>query len=59
MIPRSRRSPPGASGPSSLFMVGIGSTFKLHTVRYVLISVGAVLLIFATVLIARQPGIPA
>jgi hypothetical protein len=42
-----------------LFMVGIGSTFKLHTVRYVLICVGAVLLILATVLIARQPGIPA
>jgi hypothetical protein len=42
-----------------LFMVGIGSTFKLHTVRYALISVGAVLLIPATVFIARQPGIPA
>jgi hypothetical protein len=42
-----------------LFLVGIGSTFKLHTVRYVLISVGAVLLILATVLIARQPGLPA
>jgi hypothetical protein len=42
-----------------LFLVGIGSTFKLHTVRYVLISVGTVLLILATVLIARQPGIPA
>jgi hypothetical protein len=42
-----------------LFLVGIGSTFKLHTVRYVLVSVGAVLLILATVLIVRQPGIPA
>jgi hypothetical protein len=42
-----------------LFLVGIGSTFKLHTVRYVLIGVGAVLLILATVSIARQPGIPA
>jgi hypothetical protein len=42
-----------------LFLVGIGSTFKLHTVRYVLICVGAVLLILATVLITRQPGIPA
>ena len=42
-----------------LFLVGIGSTFKLPTVRYVLICVGAVLLILATVLIARQPGIPA
>jgi hypothetical protein len=42
-----------------LFLVGIGSTFKLPTVRYVLICVGAVLLILATVLIAHQPGIPA
>jgi hypothetical protein len=41
-----------------LFLVGIGSTFKLPTVRYVLICVGAVLLILATVLIAHQPGIP-
>ena len=41
-----------------LFLVGIGSTFKLHTVRYVLISVGAVLLILATVLLVRQPGLP-
>jgi hypothetical protein len=42
-----------------LFLVGIGSTFKLLTVRYVLIGVGAALLILATVSIARQPGIPA
>jgi hypothetical protein len=34
-----------------LFLVGIGSTFKLPTVRYVLIVVGAVLLVLATVLI--------
>jgi hypothetical protein len=42
-----------------LFLVGIGSTFKLPNVRYALITVGAVLLIVATVLIMRQPGIPA
>jgi hypothetical protein len=41
-----------------LFLVGIGSTFKLHTVRYVLIIVGAVFLMLATVLIVRQPGLP-
>src|SRR5512132_363817 len=40
-----------------LFLVGIGSTFKLHTIRYSLITVGAVLLILATVLLLRQPGI--
>ena len=42
-----------------LFLVGIGSTFKLPNLRYTLIAVGAVLLILATVLIVRQPGIPA
>ena len=41
-----------------LFLVGIGSTFKLHTVRYALIGVGSVLLILATVLILQQPGLP-
>jgi hypothetical protein len=41
-----------------LFLVGIGSTFKLATVRYALITVGSVLLILATVLILRQPGLP-
>jgi NADH:ubiquinone oxidoreductase subunit K len=41
-----------------LFLVGIASTFKLPTVRYVLICVGAVLLLLATALILRQPGIP-
>jgi hypothetical protein len=41
-----------------LFLVGIGSTFKLHTIRYSLITVGAALLIFSTVLILRQPGLP-
>jgi hypothetical protein len=34
------------------------STFKLPTVRYGLICVGAVLLLLATALILRQPGIP-
>jgi hypothetical protein len=34
-------------------------TFKLPTVRYVLIVVGAVLLVLATVLILIQPGLPA
>jgi len=41
-----------------LFLVGIGSTFKLHMIRYALITVGAVLLILATVLILQQPGFP-
>jgi hypothetical protein len=41
-----------------LFLVGIASTFKLPTVRYGLICVGAVLLLLATALILRQPGIP-
>jgi hypothetical protein len=41
-----------------LFLVGIGSTFKLHTIRYVLIGVGSLLLILATVLILQQPGLP-
>jgi hypothetical protein len=42
----------------SLFLVGIGSTFKLHTIRYALIGVGSLLLILATVLILQQPGLP-
>lgn len=41
-----------------LFIVGIGSSFKLHGVRYGLISFGAVLLIFSIVLILQQPGLP-
>jgi hypothetical protein len=41
-----------------LFLVGIGSTFKLHTIRFALIGIGSVLLILATVLLLRQPGIP-
>ncbi len=41
-----------------LFLVGIGSSFKLNGVRYGLITFGAVLLIFSTVLILQQPGLP-
>jgi hypothetical protein len=41
-----------------LFLVGIGSTFKLHSIRYALISIGSLLLILATVLILQQPGLP-
>jgi hypothetical protein len=41
-----------------LFLVGIGSTFKLHTIRYTLIGVGSLLLVLATVLILQQPGLP-
>jgi len=41
-----------------LFLVGIGSSFKLYGVRYSLIAVGGVLLIVSIVLIAQQPGLP-
>jgi hypothetical protein len=41
-----------------LFLVGIGSSFKLHGVRYALIAFGSVLLIISIVLIAQQPGLP-
>jgi hypothetical protein len=41
-----------------LFLVGIGSSFKLHTVRYALIAFGSVLLVVSVVLILRQPGLP-
>ncbi len=41
-----------------LFLVGIGSSFRLHGVRYALITFGSVLLILAVVLILRQPGLP-
>jgi hypothetical protein len=41
-----------------LFLVGIGSSFKLYGVRYALIGFGSVLLIIAVVLIAREPGAP-
>jgi hypothetical protein len=42
-----------------LFLVGIGSIFKLYTVRYSLIGVGSLLLILAIVLILQQPGLRA
>jgi hypothetical protein len=41
-----------------LFLVGIGSTFKLNRVRYALVGFGSVLLIISIVLILRQPGLP-
>ena len=41
-----------------LFLVGIGSSFKLVGVRYALITFGSVLLILSIVLIVRQPGLP-
>ena len=41
-----------------LFLVGIGSSFKLHGVRYALITFGTLLLIVAVVLILKQPGLP-
>ena len=41
-----------------LFLVGIGSSFKLHGVRYALVAFGSVLLIFSIVLIVQQPGLP-
>jgi hypothetical protein len=42
-----------------LFLIGIGSTFKLYNVRYALITVGSLLLVLAAVLLLRQPGLPA
>jgi len=41
-----------------LFLVGIGSTFRVVEVRYALVSVGIVLLVFASVLILQQPRPP-
>jgi hypothetical protein len=41
-----------------LFLVGIGSSFKLVSIRYALIAFGSVLLILSIVLILRQPGLP-
>ncbi len=41
-----------------LFLVGIGSSFKLAGVRYALITIGSVLLILSVVLIVQQPGLP-
>ena len=41
-----------------LFLVGIGSSFKLTGVRYALVAFGSVLLILSIVLILLQPGLP-
>jgi hypothetical protein len=41
-----------------LFLAGIGNSFKLHGVRYALITLGSVLLVVSVVLILRQPGLP-
>ncbi len=41
-----------------LFLVGIGSSFKLFGVRYALVGFGSVLLILSIVLILQQPGLP-
>ncbi len=41
-----------------LFLVGIGSSFKLHSLRCALIAFGSVVLTLAVVLILRQPGLP-
>jgi hypothetical protein len=41
-----------------LFLVGIGSSFKLHGIRYALVTFGSVLLILSIVLILQQPGLP-
>ena len=41
-----------------LFLVGIGSSFKLPGVRYALVAFGSVLLIVSIVLIFQQPALP-
>jgi len=41
-----------------LFLVGIGSSFKLRGVRYALVAFGSLLLILSIVLILQQPGLP-
>jgi hypothetical protein len=41
-----------------LFLVGIGSSFKLPGVRYALIAVGSVLFIVSVVSILLEPGLP-
>ena len=40
-----------------LFLVGIGSSFKLNGVRYALVAFGSMLLILSLVLILQQPGL--
>jgi hypothetical protein len=41
---------------SVLFLVGVGSTFKIRQVRWVLTSIGALVFLGAMVLIATQPA---
>jgi hypothetical protein len=41
-----------------LFLVGIGSSFKLYGIRYALIVFGTTLLIVSIILLARQPVTP-
>jgi hypothetical protein len=41
-----------------LFLVGIGSSFKLNGVRYALIAFGSVLLIVSVALILQQRAFP-
>jgi hypothetical protein len=41
-----------------LFLVGIGSMFKLTNARYALVGVGTGMLVLAVVLILLQPGLP-
>jgi hypothetical protein len=41
-----------------LFLVGIGSSFRMHSIRYALIGFGTVLLILSIVLILQQPALP-
>ena len=41
-----------------LFLVGIGSSFKLYGIRYALIVFGSTLLVVSIVLLARQPATP-
>jgi hypothetical protein len=41
-----------------LFLVGIGSSFRLNGVRYALITFGSVLLVLSIALILAQPGLP-
>jgi len=41
-----------------LFLIGIGSTFRLFGARYALVGVGLALLVFALVLILQRPAPP-
>lgn len=41
-----------------LFLIGIGSTFRLFGARYALVAVGLALLVFALILILQRPAPP-